>query len=283
MPLPIKIRDQYFDWEDTPYLMGILNVTPDSFSDGGEAETIDKALAKADKLLQAGAKILDIGGESTRPFAEPVPEEIELKRVLPVVKALREAFPKAILSIDTYKSKVAEETLKAGADIINDISGGQFDPKILDVAKDFNCPIVIMHIQGTPQTMQINPQYQDVIKEIKTYFSERLNILSQKGISLDKVILDPGLGFGKNFTHNLSILKGLKEFQEFDRPILLGPSRKSFIGEILKKPVSERDAGTAGVAIFAYLQGVHFLRVHNVAMVQDTLKTFKYLFKELEG
>jgi dihydropteroate synthase len=283
MPLPIKIRDQYFDWEDTPYFMGILNVTPDSFSDGGEAETIDKALAKADKLLQAGAKILDIGGESTRPFAEPVPEEIELKRVLPVVKALREAFPKAILSIDTYKSKVAEETLKAGADIINDISGGQFDPKILDVAKDFNCPIVIMHIQGTPQTMQINPQYQDVIKEIKTYFSERLIILSQKGISLDKVILDPGLGFGKNFTHNLSILKGLKEFQEFDRPILLGPSRKSFIGEILKKPVSERDAGTAGVAIFAYLQGVHFLRVHNVAMVQDTLKTFKYLFKELEG
>ncbi len=283
MPLPIKIRDQYFDWEDTPYLMGILNVTPDSFSDGGEAETLDKALAKADKLLQAGAKILDIGGESTRPFAEPVPEEIELKRVLPVVKALREAFPKAILSIDTYKSKVAEETLKAGADIINDISGGQFDPKILDVAKDFNCPIVIMHIQGTPQTMQINPQYQDVIKEIKTYFSERLNILSQKGISLDKVILDPGLGFGKNFTHNLSILKGLKEFQEFDRPILLGPSRKSFIGEILKKPVSERDAGTAGVAIFAYLQGVHFLRVHNVAVVQDTLKTFKYLFKEIEG
>lgn len=140
-----------------------------------------------------------------------------------------------------------------------------------------------MHIQGTPQTMQINPQYQDVIKEIKTYFSERLNILSQKGISLDKVILDPGLGFGKNFTHNISLLKGLKEFQEFDRPILLGPSRKSFIGEILKKPVSERDAGTAGVAIFAYLQGVHFLRVHNVAMVQDTLKTFKYLFKELEG
>lgn len=279
MPSPLKLRDNLFDWEDTPYLMGILNVTPDSFSDGGEATTLEKAVKKAENLLKAGAKIIDIGGESTRPFAEPVPEEEELKRVLPVVRALREAFPKAVLSIDTYKSRVAEEALKAGADMINDISGGNFDPKILDVAKDFNCPMVIMHIQGTPQTMQINPQYQDVVKEIKTYFSKRLDLLSQKGISLDKVILDPGLGFGKNFSHNIAILKGLREFQEFGNPLLLGPSRKAFIGEILQKNIPERDAGTSGVAIFAYLQGVHFLRVHNVALVADALKTFKYLWK----
>jgi len=275
---PLQIRKVIFDWTETPYLMGIINVTPDSFSDGGEVDTVEKALKRAELLLKEGASILDIGGESTRPFSDPVPEEIEIKRVLPVIKAIRENFPEAIISVDTYKAKVAELALKTGADMINDISGCQFDKKMIDVAKDFQCPIVIMHIKGTPKTMQINPYYENVIKEIKAYFYERIDFLTNKGIAFEKIILDPGLGFGKTFQHNLEIIKNLEEFKEFKRPILLGPSRKSFIGEIVKKPPKERDGGTAGFAIYSYFKGVHFLRVHNVSLINDVLKTFKFFW-----
>lgn len=279
---PLVIRDYTFDWQDTPYLMGILNVTPDSFSDGGEALSIEKALVKAKALLEGGAKILDIGGESTRPFAEPVPEEEELRRVLPVIKAIRENFPKALISIDTYKSRVAETALKAGADIVNDISGGQFDPRMIDVVCDFNCPIIVMHIKGTPKTMQLNPQYRDLLGEIKEYFKKRIEVFTRKGLSPGKIILDPGLGFGKTFDHNIQILKNLETLKELGHPLLLGPSRKSFLGEIVKKSPKERDGATAGVSIYAYLKGVNFLRVHNVALVQDVLATFKYLWKKHE-
>ncbi|MFN3406464.1 MAG: dihydropteroate synthase [Caldimicrobium sp.] len=280
MPEPIKIRNTLFNWENIPYIMGILNVTPDSFSDGGEAITLEGALEKAEMLIKAGAHIIDVGGESTRPFSDPIPAEEEIKRVIPLIKALREKYSEIVISVDTYKVKVAEFALKAGADMINDISGGQFDPKILDVVKDYQCPYILMHIKGTPKTMQINPQYDDVINEIKEYFRERIEICLKKGIQKKNIILDPGLGFGKTFTHNLEILKHLEAFKEFDCPLLLGPSRKSFIGEILQKPPKDRDAGTAGVAIYAYLKGVHFLRVHNVSVINDTLKIFKYLWKD---
>ncbi len=283
MPTPIKIRGYLFDWKETPYFMGIINVTPDSFSDGGEAFGIEQAVKKASSLIEAGAHILDIGGESTRPFSDPVPLEEEIKRVIPVIKAIREGFPEIIISVDTYKSKVAELALEAGADIINDISGGQFDPTIMEIARDFHCPYVLMHIKGTPKNMQINPSYEDVIKEIKDYFNERIEVALKKGISEDKIILDPGLGFGKNFQHNLEILKNLEVFHEFNHPILLGPSRKSFIGEILRKPPLERDAGTAGLSIYAYLKGVHILRVHNISIVKDALKTFKYLWQDVNN
>jgi dihydropteroate synthase len=275
---PLQIRKVIFDWTETPYLMGIINVTPDSFSDGGEVDTVEKALKKAEVLLKEGASILDIGGESTRPFSDPVPEEIEIKRVLPVIKAIKENFPEAIISVDTYKAKVAELALKTGADMINDISGCQFDKKMIDVARDFQCPIVIMHIKGTPKTMQINPYYENVIKEIKEYFYERIDFLTNKGIAFEKIILDPGLGFGKTFQHNIELIKHLEEFKEIKRPILLGPSRKSFIGEIVKKPPKERDSGTAGFAIYSYLKGVHFLRVHNVSLIKEAIKTFKFFW-----
>lgn len=275
---PIQIRDFNFDWENTPYLMGVINVTPDSFSDGGETETLEKALERAEHLLNNGAHILDIGGESTRPFSEPVPEEIEIKRVIPVIKALRKNFPKAIISIDTYKARVAELALENGADLVNDISGCQFDKNMVNVIKDFQCPVIIMHIKGTPKTMQINPQYDNVIKEIKDYFYERIDFLTKKGIIFDKIIIDPGLGFGKTFQHNIEIIKRIEEFREIGRPILLGPSRKSFIGEIINKPPKERDGGTAGLAVYSFLKGIHFLRVHNISLVRDVLKVFKYFW-----
>jgi len=280
---PLTVRNYTFDWKEIPYLMGIINVTPDSFSDGGEIESIESAVKKAEKLIKGGAKIIDVGGESTRPFSEPVPEEIEIKRVIPVIKALRENFPDIILSVDTYKSKVAELALEAGADLVNDISGCQFDPRMKEVIKDYGCPVVVMHIKGTPKTMQINPQYEKVVEEIYQYFQKRIEFLVNEGIDFEKIILDPGLGFGKNFEHNLEILRNLEKFMELGRPLLLGPSRKSFIGQILNgKPPKERDAGTAGLCIFAYLKGVHFLRVHEVELINDALQVFKFLSKDVQ-
>ncbi len=281
MLAPLKLRDFTFTWseKDLPYLVGIINVTPDSFSDGGEAFTVEGALKKAQALLEGGAHILDIGGESTRPFSNPIPEEEEIQRVIPVIRAIRENFPSAIISIDTYKAKVAEKALEAGADLVNDISGGCFDPSILDVIKDYTCPYIVMHIKGTPKTMQINPYYEDILKEIKEYFKKRIETLLSKGISFEKIILDPGIGFGKTFQHNLTILKNFSFFYDLGRPLLLGFSRKSFIGEIIGKPPPERDGGTIGVAIFSYLQKVHLIRVHNVTLIRDALKTFKFLWK----
>lgn len=280
MPTPLKIRDKVFDWKESPFLMGIINVTPDSFSDGGESYTIESAIRKALELIDAGADIIDVGGESTRPFSEPVPEEEEIKRVIPVIKEIRRSFPEAIISIDTYKASVAERALRAGADIVNDISGGQFDPRMLDVVREYSCPYILMHIKGTPKTMQINPQYTNLLKEIKEYFLQRIEEVERRGISIEKIILDPGIGFGKTFEHNIEILRNLHIFHDIGCPILVGPSRKSFIGEIIKKPPKERDGGTAGVAIFALLKGAHILRIHNVALVNDAIKVFKYLWNK---
>ncbi len=274
---PLKIRGKLFDWEKGPYFMGILNITPDSFSDGGKYLSIDHALCQAERLLQEGADIIDVGGESTRPFADPVPEDEELKRVIPVVKELRKAFPQAIISIDTYKAKVAELALKEGVDIINDISALRFDKRMIEVAKDFACPVVIMHMQGTPKTMQISPRYQDVVKEVKDFLQERKEYLIEQGISEEKIIIDPGIGFGKTFDHNITLLKNITSFKEIGSPILVGASRKGFIGEILKKTPPERDAGTVGVSIWCYLQGVNILRVHNVSFNKDAIEVFKVL------
>ncbi len=257
--------------------MGILNVTPDSFSDGGRYSSLEQAVAQAERLLQEGADIIDVGGESTRPFADPVPEEEELKRVIPVIKELRRAFPQAVISVDTYKAKVAELALKEGADIVNDISALRFDSRMVDVVKDFNCPVIIMHMQGTPKTMQISPTYQDVVKEVKEFLKERKDYLISKKISEEKIIIDPGIGFGKTFEHNLTLLRNLASFKELGSPILVGASRKGFIGEIIKKPPHERDAGTAGVTIWCYLQGVNILRVHNVSINKDALALFMTL------
>ncbi len=274
---PLVLNSKIFDWKDIPYFIGVLNVTPDSFSDGGNYLTLDSALTRAKELLDEGADIIDVGGESTRPFSDPVPENEELMRVIPVIKAIKKEFPKAIISIDTYKSKVAEKALEAGAEIVNDISALRFDPKMIEVVKHFDCPVIIMHMKGNPKTMQINPIYKNVIQEIKEFLMQRIEFLIEKGISFEKIIIDPGIGFGKTFEHNIHILKNLHIFQELNRPILIGHSRKRFIGEIIKKPPIERDGGTVGISIFAYLKNVQFLRVHKVDINKDAIRTFKFL------
>lgn len=276
---PLILGSKTLNWDNIPYFIGILNVTPDSFSDGGKYLNLKSALNRAKELLEEGAEIIDVGGESTRPFSNPVPEEEELKRVIPVIKTIKKEFPDSIISVDTYKSKVAEEALKAGANIVNDISALRFDSNMVEVIKDFNCPIIIMHMQGNPKTMQINPTYKDVVKEVKEFLQKRIEFLVEKGVPFENIIIDPGIGFGKTFKHNLQILKNLESFQELNRPILIGHSRKSFIGEIINKPPFQRDGGTIGISLFAYLKGVHFLRVHKVDLNKDALLTFKFLTK----
>ncbi len=281
MPAPIRIRDKEFNWKNGPFFMGVLNVTPDSFSDGGKFLELEKAVKRALELAEEGADIIDIGGESTRPFADPVPEEEELKRVIPVVRAVREALPQIPISVDTYKSRVAEEALKAGADMINDISATRFDKKMVDVIKDFSCPIVIMHMKGMPKTMQIDPIYHDVIAEVKNFLKKQIEFLLNKGISKEKIIIDPGIGFGKKTEHNLLLLKKIDEFKELDCPILVGHSRKRFISAFLNRPPDRRDGATIGVSLGLAMKGVHILRVHRVDLNRDAITLFKAVFRKV--
>ncbi|QIJ72880.1 dihydropteroate synthase [Thermosulfuriphilus ammonigenes] len=251
--------------------MGVVNVTPDSFSDGGKYLQPQSALEQAKRLVAAGADILDIGGESTRPFADPVPLEEELTRVIPAIVLIRQHLPHIPISIDTYKAQVAEAALDAGADIINDISGLRFEPEMISLAREREVPVVVMHMKGRPRDMQLSPHYDDVLGEIEAFFKERLETLTTSGIDLEKIILDPGIGFGKRFEDNLTILRELKRFLRLGRPLLVGPSRKAFIGQITGRPPEERDAGTMGAVAWSVLQGAHILRVHNVAMARDLL------------
>ncbi len=240
--------------------MGIINVTPDSFYSGSRVTNNVENIAR--KMIDEGASILDIGGESTRPGSEPVSTEEELRRVIPAIKAIR-TFSNIPISIDTYKSSVAHEAINAGADIINDISGFNFDPEILDVVKDYKAPYILMHIKGTPKDMQKNPFYDDVVREIYDYFSQKLEILKTKGI--DQIILDPGIGFGKRYEDNLEIIKNIEKFKEFGLPLLVGHSRKSFIGRLLNKvDPKERLTGTLAVTAYLTLKKVDILRVHDV-------------------
>ena len=266
------------------HVMGILNVTPDSFSDGGEAFDTAKAVDKALKLIQEGADIIDIGGESTRPGAKPVSAEEELKRVLPVVKELkreleRQKLDKVWISVDTYKSEVANAVLQEGADIINDISGLTFDPKMVDVVVKHQAPVVVNHIKGTPQTWrEMVISYDDVVGEIIRFWEERINLLMEKGYDdRNKVICDPGIGFGKLPEHNVEILKRFREFKTIGQPLMVGVSRKSFIGEIYRlllqketKP-KERLFGSLAALAPAVEGGAHIVRVHDVAPTKEFL------------
>ncbi len=269
----INIKGKTFNI-DKPIIMGVLNVTPDSFSDGGLYTEVGVAVERAKEMIEEGAVIIDVGGESTRPGSSPVPEEEEIKRVIPVIKALRENLGDDILiSIDTYKSKVAQEALEHGADIINDISGTHFDRRMISVAYDFNCPIIITHIKGTPRDMQKNPYYKDVIKEIILYFEETIDTLIRNGIKEENIIIDPGIGFGKRVVDNLCILRRLNEFRIFGLPILIGTSRKSFIGEITKEPDPKRRLpGTLASIYASVIRGAKILRVHDVKEVASFLK-----------
>ncbi|MBW1951474.1 MAG: dihydropteroate synthase [Deltaproteobacteria bacterium] len=244
-------------------IMGVINVTQNSFSDGGQFFEPQAALEHAQAMVAAGADIIDIGGESTRPFATPISLQEELDRVIPIIETLRSR-SEVLISIDTYKAVVAQRALKAGANLINDISALRFDPDMADLVAETGVPVVLMHMQGTPQNMQIKPQYQNLIGEIKTFFQERLAFAVAHGISRSRIILDPGIGFGKNWQHNLELIQRLDEFQELGCPILLGPSRKAFIGKVLDLPVTQRDIGTLGVIAVALMRGANIIRTHNV-------------------
>ncbi len=257
-----------------PLLMGIVNVTPDSFSDGGRFLMTDAAVEQAMQLVAEGVDILDVGGESTRPGAESVTEAEELRRVVPVIEKLSR-MTSVPISIDTSKSNVARETLNAGARIVNDISGLRFDDQMIAVCRDAGCGIVCMHMQGTPQTMQINPQYDDVVAEINEFFSERLRTFLQAGILPERVALDPGVGFGKTPQHNVTILSSIRQFQELGRPVLIGHSRKRFLHKLLGKPVDDRVFGTVGVSVALANQGVDIIRVHDVAANRDSITAFQ--------
>ena len=255
---------------DLPLLMGIVNVTPDSFSDGGQYVDVEAAVSRALQLVEEGADLLDIGGESTRPGATPVSVQEELQRVIPVIEKLA-AQTSVPLSIDTTKSEVARQALAAGAEIVNDISGLRFDPQMVEVCRAALAGVIGMHIQGTPQTMQEDPQYENVVEEICDYFSERLQTLEQAGIPAERIVLDPGVGFGKTAEHNLQILSHIRRFRELNRPVLIGHSRKRFLGKVLERTVDERTFGTLGVSVALAMQSVDILRVHDVAANRDAL------------
>ena len=253
-----------------PRLVGILNLTPDSFSDGGRFADPAAAVAAARQLEVENADIIDLGAESSRPGSALISAAEEIQRLMPVLQLLRPT-TSCLLSIDTMKAAVAERALAAGADIINDVSGLRFDGRMQEVCAASTCGVILMHMQGTPQTMQQDPRYDDVIGEIVEFFEERLLALERAGIGRERVILDPGIGFGKTPGDNLKILQAIPRFRELGRPVLIGHSRKRFLGKLLGRPVEERHAGTIGVSLAAAALGADYLRVHDVAGNYDAL------------
>ena len=252
------------DLSKGPLIMGVLNVTPDSFSDGGEYHNPAKAIAHGLEMLAEGADIIDIGGESTRPGSKAVSVAEQLKRVVPVVEALSKQGDMPI-SVDTSSAEVARQALAAGAGIINDISAGRADQQMFEVVAESGCPVVLMHMQGTPEDMQAEPHYEDVVEEITGFLAKAIERAITGGVYRDRIIVDPGIGFGKTVEHNLEILRNLEEFHRLGRPLLVGTSRKSFIGRILSRDLpKERIWGTAATVALAVAAGAHIVRVHEV-------------------
>jgi len=252
--------------------MGVLNITPDSFSDGGQFNHLDKALEQAEAMIAAGASIIDIGGESTRPGAVKVGEQEELARVLPVIEKLRQCSD-IIISIDTSKPAVMRQAVAAGASLINDINALHSDGA-LELVAELGVPVCLMHMQNKPETMQNKPDYDDVVEEVSAFFSERLSACENAGISTDKIILDPGFGFGKTLQHNLLLLKNLASFKKFNVPILAGLSRKSMFADIVNKPVDKRLYASLSAALIAVTNGAAIVRVHDVEQTADVLKVY---------
>ena len=253
-----------------PVVMGIVNVTPDSFSDGGEYNLFESACRHVDHIIEQGALIIDIGGESTRPGAAEVTVEQELERVLPIIKYISSKHD-VWISIDTSKPEVMKQAVAAGANLINDVRALQL-PGALAMAANLNVPVCLMHMQGQPKTMQNSPEYQDVLKDVFEFFEQRISACEAAGITRSQIILDPGFGFGKTLAHNYQLLAGLAVFHQFDLPILIGLSRKSMIGDLLKRSTSERLAGSLAGALIAAQNGAHVIRVHDVPETVDVLK-----------
>lgn len=268
-----QLRSQSVTFGNRPVLMGIVNVTPDSFSDGGTFFQPELAVEHALKLADDGADILDIGGESTRPQASPVSVEEELRRISPVISALARQ-TNIPISIDTSKSVVARAALDLGAEIVNDVTGLQGDPFMQSLIVKERPGVCIMHMQGTPQTMQSNPQYENVVREVSQYLKQRRDDLMAAGVPRSQICLDPGIGFGKTHQHNLVLVHHADEFHEHGCPILIGHSRKGFIGRILRAPERDRLAGTIGISLVLAQKGIQILRVHDVRAVKDACHTF---------
>ncbi len=263
------------NWPSGPLIMGIVNVTPDSFSDGGRFFDPSKAVAHARRLLEEGCDVLDIGGESSRPGAEPVPEDEELRRVLPVIEGIRR-FSDVPVSIDTCKSRVARMALEAGADIVNDISGMEFDGHMMEVVSEKGCPVVIMHMKGRPKTMQNAPEYKDVVAEVYDYFEKKIKHLGS--LNDGQIILDPGIGFGKLLEHNLSLIHRLRDFTFFGFPVMTAISRKSFLGQFLGLDIDERRAASKYVELITLMKGSSIIRTHDVRDVVLFRKLFRALY-----
>lgn len=274
-----KIRDREFIWGDRTYLMGVLNLTPDSFSDGGQYNSRDAALQQVAQMLPY-IDILDIGGESTRPDAQPVSAAEECDRVLPIIQAVRETYPNLPISVDTAKASVAKAAIVAGADMLNDVSAGRFDPEMLPLAGKLQVPIFLMHMQGEPRTMQENPHYRDVVQDVKKFLNDAILVAKACGIPKHLIAIDPGIGFGKTLDHNLKILKNLRSFKEISAPLLLGVSRKSFIGKICDRPdPRDRLYGTIAACSACIAGGADILRVHDPKEIFDACRISDSIFR----
>lgn len=279
----IECGGKVLDLGGRTHIMGILNVTPDSFSDGGQYARMDQALAHAREMAAAGADIIDIGGESTRPGAEPLTEEEELRRIIPLIQRLSSELM-VPLSVDTYKASVAKKALQAGAGIVNDISGLRFSPDMARVVADHGAAVVIMHIQGTPRDMQQNPVYDDVVGEVMSYLAEGIQLAEKAGVDREKVLIDPGIGFGKTLEHNLTLVNRLEEFRALGRPIVLGTSRKKFIGTVLDIPVPEqRVDGTAATVAIGIERGAQIVRVHDVGKMAQVARMTDAILKSVQS
>ena len=269
---PLDIRGRRFVLGPRTWLMGVVNVTPDSFSDGGRYFDAGKAVARGLELAAEGADILDVGGESTRPGSLPVPEAEELRRVVPVIEALRKQAA-ILLSVDTTKAAVARAALDAGADIVNDTSAFRFDPAMAGEVARSGAGVILMHMKGTPLTMQDSPRYEDLLGEVGAFLDDRLRLAEAAGIPRERAIIDPGIGFGKTFEDNLILLRRQRVFHALGRPLLLGFSRKAFLGRILGAPPGERLEGTIAAAVLSVERGAHILRVHDVGPVARAVRS----------
>ncbi|CAM8440515.1 FolP Dihydropteroate synthase and related enzymes [Candidatus Methylopumilus universalis] len=265
----LQLNKHSFDLK-RPIVMGILNITPDSFSDGGMYLDFNTALKRADKMIEEGVDIIDIGGESTRPGSDPVSTDEELKRIVPIIEAIKKISDIAI-SIDTYKPEVMKEVIGIDVAMINDIYALQ-KPNAIDLIKKSNVGVCLMHMQGTPKTMQLNPTYKNVVSEVRSFLEERANLIANEGIDKSRIILDPGFGFGKTFEHNIDLLKNIESFKSLNLPILVGLSRKSFIRKILNSDHDDHLSGSISAAILSVLKGAKILRVHDVKETQSAFK-----------
>lgn len=265
-----RLKERSFDLSVKPLIMGVLNLTPDSFSDGSRYGSIHEAVAAAEQMVAEGADILDIGGESTRPGAEPVSSSEELARVMPVIEKLAGRLQVPI-SIDTWKSAVAEAALKSGAEIVNDISGMTFDPEMVATVAGADAAVVLMHSRNTPANMQNNTDYADIVVEVVAFLDARLKAAVSAGINAERIVVDPGIGFGKSVAGNMELIRRLRELQSLNRPVLVGTSRKSFIGATLNREVSDRVFGTAASVAVAMMHGASVFRVHDVIAMRDTV------------